>query len=305
MPSAPLRIATRGSPLALWQANHVADLLRRLGPDRPIELVEIQTTGDKNREAVLVQVGGEGLFTKEIQLAVLAGQADLAVHSLKDLPTIPISGLCLAAVPRRGPTFDAFVSERYGKFDLLPRGASVATGSMRRRAQLLHRRPDLRIVSIRGNVETRVNKLADQELDALVLAQAGLERLGLGWRIAEVLDFTWMLPAVGQGALGLEARDDDIPTRTLVQKLDDPPTRAAVTAERAILRELGAGCQVPLGAHGVVEGQNLTLRAAVLDQEGRRRVQAQLADLAEHAEDVGRRLAMQLQSLGAAELLQA
>jgi hydroxymethylbilane synthase len=301
----PLRIATRGSHLALWQARHVADLLRQLGGSRPIEIVELETSGDKNRTAPLGQIGGEGLFTKEIQRAVLDGQADVAVHSLKDLPTSSIAGLCLAAVPGRGPAGDAFVSERYQTFDGLPKAARLGTSSTRRRAQLLHRRPDLQIVPVRGNVETRLHKLADQDLAGVVLAQAGLERLGLAERITEVLDQSWMLPAVSQGALGVECRLEDAATRNLVEKLNDSPTRAAVTAERALLRELEAGCQVPLGAFATLAGQNLALRAAVLDQEGCRRIEAQVVGSLDDAEEVGRELAAQLRSLGADKLLQS
>src|SRR5438067_630119 len=174
-----VRVGTRGSPLALWQANHVADLLRPLSAPRPVELVLIETEGDRVRDRALSQIGGEGLFTKEIQKALVDGRVDVAVHSLKDLPTIVVEGLVLAAVPRRGPTGDALVSRRHTGFEALPQGGVVATTSLRRRAQVLHRRPDLRLVDIRGNVETRLRKLDEQGLDALVLAQAALERLGL------------------------------------------------------------------------------------------------------------------------------
>ena len=178
----PVRIGTRGSRLALWQANYVADRLRPLAAPRPVELVEIQTAGDQVRDVPLAQLGGEGVFTKEIQRALLAGRIDLAVHSLKDLPTDPVSGLTLGAVPPRGPAGDVLVAARVRRFDDLPPGARVATGSLRRRAQLLHRRPDLRLADIRGNVDTRLRKLREHGYDALVLAQAGLERLGLAGR---------------------------------------------------------------------------------------------------------------------------
>src|SRR5436309_4609651 len=201
-----LRIGTRGSRLALWQANYVAERLRA---HTPVELVEIQTAGDQVRDVPLAQIGGEGVFTKELQRALLDGSVDVAVHSLKDLPTQPVEGLVLAAVPPRGPTGDVLVAVHVSRFDDLPSGARVATGSLRRRAQLLHRRPDLRLADIRGNVETRLRKLAEQDLDAIILAQAGLERLKLAASITEILDPHWMLPAVGQGALGLECRTDD------------------------------------------------------------------------------------------------
>jgi hydroxymethylbilane synthase len=299
----PLRIGTRGSPLALWQANHVADLLRPLAAPRPVELARIQTTGDRVQDRPLAQIGGDGLFTKEIQRAVLDGSADVAVHSLKDLPTQPVDGLVLAAVPPRGPTGDAFVSRRHHTFDSLPSGAVVGTSSLRRRAQVLHRRPDLRVVEMRGNVETRLRKLDEQGLDALILARAGLERLGLGDAVTEVLDPAWMLPAVGQGALGLECRADDPETLRLLAALDDAPSRQAVLAERALLRALGGGCLVPIGAAADVRDGALTLRGAVLAPDGSRRLDGQASGSREEAEVVGRRLAHDLLERGAAAIL--
>jgi hydroxymethylbilane synthase len=297
-----LRIGTRGSPLALWQANHVAALLRAL-TDRPVELVEIQTAGDQVRDRPLAQIGGEGVFTKEIQRALLDHSVDLAVHSLKDLPTFAVEGLVLAAVPARGPTGDAFVSRRHRRFDELPQGAGVATSSLRRRAQVLQRRPDLRLLDIRGNVETRLRKLDEQAIDALILAEAGLHRLGLDHAITEVLDPAWMLPAVGQGALGLECRREDQGARAVVELLNDPPTRQTVLAERAMLRALGGGCQVPIGALAAVAGATLTLRGSVLSPDGSRRVDGQAAGPVTAAEAVGERLAGQLLAQGARELL--
>ncbi len=299
----PLRIGTRGSPLALWQANHVADRLRPLAAPRPVELVRIQTAGDVQRDAALAQIGGEGLFTKEIQRVVLDDSADVAVHSLKDLPTVVVEGLSLAAVPPRGPTGDALVSRRHAGFDRLPPGAVVATSSLRRRAQVLHRRPDLRLVDIRGNVETRLRKLDEQGLDALILAQAGLERLGLARQITEVLDPSWMLPAVGQGALGLECRADDAETLVLLRRLDDLATRQAVLAERAFLRAMGGGCQVPMGAAATVNGQSLALRAVVLGPDGVLRLEAQSTGAADDAERLGEAVAEMLREQGATALL--
>jgi len=297
-----LRIGTRSSRLALWQANHVANCLRPLA-SRPVELVEIQTTGDQVRDLPLAQLGGIGVFTKEIQRALLDGSVDVAVHSLKDLPTIPVEGLTLAAVPARGPTADAFLSSRHAHFDDLPSGARVATGSLRRRAQILHRRPDLRLADIRGNVDTRVRKLEEEDLDALILAQAGLERLGLSAQIRHVLDAAWMLPAVGQGALGLECRSEDSATLQLLGRLDDFATRLAVTAERALLFALGGGCLVPIGALATVVGDLLTLHGAVLDAQGKQRVAGTAAGPAREAEHLGRRLATDLLAQGAAHLL--
>jgi hydroxymethylbilane synthase len=300
----PLRIGTRGSPLALWQANHVADLLRPLAAARPVELVEIETSGDKLRDVSLAQIGGQGVFTKEIQRALLSGDVDVAVHSLKDLPTLPVEGLVLAAVPVRGPTGDAFVSQRHRSFVSLPAGATVATSSLRRRAQVLHRRPDLHLVEIRGNVETRLRKLAEQGLDATILAEAGLKRLGLASVITEILDPSWMVHAVGQGALGLECRADDGDTLALLEALNDGPTRQAVLAERAMLRALGGGCQVPIGAAGRVMGAELELRGTVLAPSGSRRVDGTLRGPAGEAERLGEQLAGELLGRGARELLE-
>jgi hydroxymethylbilane synthase len=301
----PLRIGTRGSPLALWQARHVADRLRPLSAPRPLELVEIETAGDRVRDLALTQIGGDGVFTKEIQRALLASEVEVAVHSLKDLPTAPVDGLVLAAVPARGPAGDVFVSRRHRRFDDLSAGAIVGTSSLRRRAQALHRRPDLCLVNLRGNVETRLRKLQEKDLDAIVLAQAGLERLGLAEHISEILDPAWMLPAVGQGALGLECRADDAQTLALLGPLNDPSTRQSVLAERALLRGLGGGCLVPIGAAGRVEGAQLTLRAAVLTPDGTRRVEAETAGPAAEAEALGQRLAETLLARGARHLLAA
>lgn len=299
----PIRIGTRGSRLALWQANYVADALRPLAAPRPVVLVEIQTVGDQVRDRPLAQVGGIGLFTKEIQRELLSGAVEVAVHSLKDLPTLPVQGLCLAAVPPRGPSGDVFLSHKHPQFDVLPPGASVATGSLRRRSQMLHRRPDLKMVDIRGNVETRLQKLRELDLDALVLAEAGLLRLGLAGAIAQVLDPAWMLPAVGQGALGLECREDDGTTRELLGRIGDRDTHQAVLAERAMLFALGGGCLVPIGAATTIVGDVLTLRGAVLSPDGSRRVAGEIAGPAAEAVALGQRLAAELLARGAKELL--
>jgi hydroxymethylbilane synthase len=299
----PLRIGTRGSPLALWQARHAADLLCAVVLERPIELVQIETAGDQERDVPLVLLGGEGAFTKAIQQALLDRRVDVAVHSLKDLPTFPVEGLMLAAVPKRGPTGDAFVSTRHRTFVDLPAGAIVATSSLRRRAQLLHRRPDLKLIDIRGNVETRLRKLDEQGLDAIILAQAGLVRLGLAERISEVLDTAWMYPAVGQGALGLECRRDDGATLAILDRLNDTATRWAVLAERAMLRGLGGGCQVPIGAVTNITSGLLMLRGVVLSPNGSQRVELEITGSMEQAEDLGKALANQLRARGAEELL--
>jgi hydroxymethylbilane synthase len=298
-----IRIGTRGSRLALWQANHVAERLRALPESPRVELVIIQTAGDQVRDVPLSQIGGDGVFTKEIQKALRDETVDLAVHSLKDLPTTHVEGLVLAAVPERGPVGDVFVSERHRSFADLPQAAVVATSSLRRRAQALYRRPELRLLDMRGNVETRLRKLSDQGLDGLILAQAGLERLGLQSSITEILDPQWMLPAVGQGALGLECRAGDRAARALVEQLDHRATRLAVLAERSLLRALGGGCQVPIGAVTTVAGDSLSVRGVVLAPDGQRRVEGRAGGLLTDAADLGRRLAEELLSGGARELL--
>jgi hydroxymethylbilane synthase len=300
----PLRLGTRGSQLALWQANHVADRLRPVIDPRPIEIVVIETHGDVIRDRPLAELGGFGVFTKSIQDALLADRVDVAVHSLKDLPTIPVPGVELTAVPPRGPTGDAFVSHKHRRFEDLPKEAVVGTSSLRRKAQLLNRRPDLRVVDLRGNVETRLRKLREQDLDAIVLAHAGLLRLGLDDAITEILDTTWMLPAVGQGAIGLECRTDDADTRHFVEVVNDPATWAAVRAERAMLWGLGGGCLVPIGALTKVEGHLLTLRGTVLNPDGSRRVVDTHRGLVDKPLNVGAELAARLLSAGARELLE-
>jgi hydroxymethylbilane synthase len=300
----PLKLGTRGSPLALWQAHFVESRLASLADPRPVELVLIDTHGDRDQASALSAMGGFGVFTKAIQQALLDRRADVAVHSLKDLPTIPTDGLALVATPPRGPTGDAFVSTKWPHFDALPRGATVGTSSLRRRAQLLNRRPDLRLVELRGNVDTRLRKLDEQHLDAIILAEAGLVRLGLADRIAHVLDADWMLPAVGQGAIGLECRTDDATTRHLIEGLNDPATWARVTAERAMLAALGGGCLVPIGAVSKVEAEVLTIRGAVLSQDGKRRITATHTGPATTPLAVGQELAAMLLDEGAGEILE-
>jgi hydroxymethylbilane synthase len=299
----PLRIGTRSSPLALWQANHVADQIRRLADARPIQFVPIQTRGDRDAAASLTQIGGQGVFTKEIQRALLDGRVDLAVHSLKDLPTEPTRDLVIAAVPPRGPICDVLVSRDKILFHDLRQGARVATGSIRRRAQMLHRRPDLECVDIRGNVETRLAKLESEGFDALVLAEAGLMRLDRSDAISEVLDPAWMLPAIGQGALAVECRENDSATRELLAPLDDRSTRAAITAERALLFHLGGGCQAPIGATADVVGAELSMRGAVLAPDGSQRISGDIRGPIGHAAALGEQLADQLRSRGADRFL--
>lgn len=299
-----IRIGTRGSKLARWQSDWVADQLRELGVD--VEIIEISTQGDVQAVGPIESLGGTGVFTKEIQRALLGGAVDLAVHSLKDLPTEPVPGLVLAAVPRRERCGDALVSREGIDVDELQSGSLIGTGSFRRQAQLKHWRPDLRVDDIRGNVETRLRKLDDGQFDAIVLAEAGLLRLGLAERIMQVLPKEQMLPAIGQGALGLETREDDEPVRQALEALDHAPTHAAVLAERSLLATLRGGCLAPVGAWARVDdaGQ-LTLDAVVLDREGKQRLEATATGKLEDAAALGRQAAQQLIENGASDLIQS
>ena len=261
-----LRIGSRGSQLALWQADHISALLRERG--HQVEIQVIKTTGDKITEVALSQVGTKGMFTKEIEEALAAGAVDLAVHSLKDLPTELPSGFRLAAVPKRESPQDALLSVRYGRLADLPQGARVGTSSLRRQAQLKAVRPDLEILSLRGNVDTRLRKLQAGEFDAIVLAAAGLNRLGRTEMVRELISIETMCPAAGQGALGIEARADDAATLEALRFLDDADARAATACERALLNALGGGCQVPIGAHAQRAGRELKLTAVVARPDG-------------------------------------
>lgn len=296
-----LRLGTRASPLARWQADWVAARLAEHGVE--IEMTPLSTRGDREQSGPIGAMGGQGVFTKELQRALLAGEIDLAVHSLKDLPTDRVEGLSLAAVPLRGPAGDVLVSRKVSSWEALPQGAIVGTGSLRRRTQLWHARPDLKMHDVRGNVDTRLRKLAAGEYDALILAEAGLERLGLAGEISQVLPKSLMLPAVGQGALGLEARSDDARTRTALAPLDHGETHAAVSAERALLAALRGGCLAPVGAWGRVEGGRLRLSAVVLSQDGRQRLAAEVAGELAAAVELGQSAAAELLSRGAAELI--
>lgn len=294
----PLKIGSRGSQLALWQARHVQQLLKDCGVDSEIEI--IRTTGDKITNLPLARAGGKGLFTKEIEEALLDGRVDLAVHSLKDLPTELPEGLALAAVPERELPFDALVGR---KLDDLDTGAVVGTSSLRRAAQLKALRPDLVIEDIRGNLDTRLHKLADGRYQAIVLAAAGLRRLGWGDRIAEVLDPSRMCPAVGQGALGIETRAAG-DAFEVVARLDNEPARAAVTAERAALSALGGGCQAPIGAHAVVEDGVLKVHVVVADPDGSFVVSTTVEGAASSAAAIGAEAAKRLLDQGARLILQ-
>ncbi|MGA2133071.1 MAG: hydroxymethylbilane synthase [Bryobacteraceae bacterium] len=292
-----LTIASRGSQLALWQAHWVQQQLAGLGQPSRIEI--IKTTGDKITDVPLAQVGTKGLFTKEIEEALLEGRADLAVHSLKDLPTELPAGLVLAATPERADPRDAMVGRRLA--DLAP-GARLGTSSLRRAAQLRKVRPDLQVEPVRGNLDTRLRKLAEGQYDAIVLAAAGLRRLGWEDRIAEILPPDIVCPAVGQGALGIEtAAGHEEPCAPL----DHAPTRAAVTAERALLGALGGGCQVPIGAYATVSGDRLRLQAVVVSPDGAQLIRQEAEGPAAEAAQIGQRLGEALLAAGADEILES
>jgi len=261
-----LRIGSRGSQLALWQAHHISALLREKGHE--VELEIIKTTGDKITDVALAMVGTKGMFTKEIEEALAEGRVDLAVHSLKDLPTELSTGFEIAAITTRESTCDVFCSKKYASVDELPERAKVGTSSLRRQAQLKARRPDLDIHPLRGNVDTRLRKLEEGEYDAIILAAAGLNRLGKTQLVKQVISPDVMCPAAGQGALGIEIRAGDAATRQHLAFLDDPAARATTTCERALLNRLGGGCQVPIGASATMKNGRLHLEAIVAHPDG-------------------------------------
>lgn len=290
-PGRPLRIATRGSELARWQASHVASLL---GTDA--ELVIVDTSGDRQRDQPIWTLGGKGVFVKEVQAAVLDGRADIAVHSAKDLPSGTVDGLVLAAVPERGDPRDALVGATLAE---LPTGGRVATGSVRRRAQLADLRPDLTFDGLRGNIPTRLEKAAGY--DAVVVAAAALQRLGLDDRAADALPVTVLVPQVAQGALAAECRADDAPTLEALAAIEHRDSRRAVDAERAFLAELGGDCNLPAGAHAVVDGGAIRVEGLLASLDGR--VVLRNRAKGENPEDVGRRVARSLLSSGGESLL--
>ncbi|MBR2519216.1 MAG: hydroxymethylbilane synthase [Selenomonadaceae bacterium] len=296
-----IKIGTRASRLALWQAEFVAAQLKKFFPALEVELVHVHTTGDKILDAPLAKIGGKGLFTKELELQLAHGEIDLAVHSLKDVPTDLPAEFQIAAITRRAQPFDAFVSEKFSSFAELPEGSIVGTSSLRRAAQLLNRRPDLRIKNLRGNVETRLKKLDAGEFDAIILAAAGLERLGHATRIGELLPE--IIPAAGQGALAIEIRTGDKKISELVGKLNDTETFSATTIEREFLREVGGSCQVPVGVFAQVDGDKLNVRALISSIDGQRVVKNSVTVPLTEIEDLGKTLATNLLDAGGRKIL--
>ena len=298
-----LIIGTRQSLLALWQSNHIASLLRKQYPDCQVTLKKIVTKGDRILDVPLAQIGGKGLFTKEIETELLDGTVDLAVHSLKDMPTVLPEGLCLTAITTRANVGDAFVSNKYASFNELPQGAVLGTSSLRRKAQLLSVRPDLKIVDLRGNVDTRLRKLDEGQMDAIILAAAGLERLGHADRIREIIPTTVCLPAVGQGALAIECRSDNKEVRDMLAFLNDLPTKQATDAERAFLGLIEGGCQVPIGVHAEVENNNVKIEAVIASLDGSNVLRNNITGPAVNAADLGRKLGQQMLAEGGEQIL--
>jgi len=303
-----LKLGSRGSKLALWQAEWVKGLLEEKHPDLVVEIVIIVSSGDQDRTRPLEQLGGEGLFTRELEDRLAVGAIDLAVHSLKDLPTVLPTGFRLAAVPPRGAVEDALVTRDGGDLERLATGATVATGSPRRKAQLLHLRPDLNIVGIRGNVPTRLRKLDEENLDGTILARAGMERLGFADRMTQIFPPDLFYPAVGQGAVGVEVRDGDEETTAIVAAINHPRTHSAVNAERGFLAGLGSGCSLPVGAHALVDDAAdpafLTLSGVALDRQGKERLQASMSGPLAQSWALGQRLADLLIGQGAEKMLE-
>jgi hydroxymethylbilane synthase len=298
-----LIIGTRSSKLALWQAEWVHARLRELEPGLSVSLKRIKTTGDKILDTPLAAIGGKGLFIKEIEDALRRGEIDLAVHSMKDVPTHVPEGLEILAIPEREDPRDVLVSRGGIAFDQLGAGARIGTSSLRRQAQLLHARPDLSIQILRGNVDTRLRKLEAGEFEGIILAAAGVRRLGWTYRVTEYLSPDVCLPAIGQGALALEGRASDAFMRDVAARLDHQPTRLAVTAERALLERLEGGCQVPIAAHATISGETLTMTALVASVNGRRLIRDSIQGLAQAAHRLGIELAERLLAQGGDEIL--
>jgi len=303
MPLEVIRIATRKSPLALWQAEHVRARLESLHPGLCVELVAMSTQGDRILDSPLSKIGGKGLFVKELEQGMLEGRADIAVHSMKDVPAEFPSGLELGAVLEREDPHDAFVSNKFSSLDELPQGAVVGTSSLRRQCQLRARRPDFQIRDLRGNVGTRLSKLDAGEFDAIVLACAGLKRLEMEARITQTLSSELMLPAIGQGAIGIECRSDDVAVQKLIASLNDPDTASRVQAERGMNARLAGGCQAPVAGFALLDGDTLHLRGLVGWPDGSKIIRGENSGNVKEAAAIGDALAEDLLSRGAKPIL--
>lgn len=298
-----VRIATRNSPLAMWQAEHVKSRLLTLHQDIEVELIAMKTRGDVLLDTPLAKVGGKGLFVKELEQGMLEGRADIAVHSMKDVPVAFPDGLHLAVICQREDPHDAFVSNHYDSIDELPQGARLGTSSLRRECQVRTRRPDLEVLPLRGNVNTRLRKLDEGEFDAIILAMAGLKRLGFDDRIRSAMTPEQSLPAIGQGALGIETRVDDEEMNALIAPLQDPDTTITVTAERALNRRLAGGCQVPIAGYAMLEDDEVWLRGLVGRPDGSQTLYAEKRGPAAEADAIGEAVAEMLLSQGADKIL--
>ncbi len=298
-----LTIGTRGSPLALWQAHWIKSQLESIHGDLTVDLVKIKTSGDKIQDVPLAKVGGKGLFTKEIEESMLRFETDIAVHSMKDVPVQFPPSLTLSVVTEREDPRDVLVSRNGLKLDDLPKGAKVGTGSFRRTTQLLHYRSDLEVVPMRGNLETRLKKLESEGLDAIILAAAGLIRLGMADRITEFIEPDIMLPGGGQGAVGIESRKEDLPIMNRIFPLDHEESHQALEAERGFLTRLEGGCQVPIGVYATIEGETLHLRGLVGSLDGKQILKAERKGSVEDPEDIGFQLAGEILEMGADKIL--
>jgi hydroxymethylbilane synthase len=300
-----ITIATRKSPLAMWQAEHVAAELKKIHPDIQVELMGMTTQGDKILDTPLAKIGGKGLFIKELEQGLISGEADIAVHSMKDVPVELPAGLHLAVIMQREDPRDAFVARDYQNIDQLPQGACVGTSSLRRQCQLAEQRPDLVIKSLRGNVNTRLRKLDDGEYDAIILAAAGLKRLGFDDRITALIGPEQSLPAIGQGAVGIECRADDPRINELIAPLHHTETACCVSAERAMNQRLKGGCQVPIAGYAMLESGNLWLRGLVGEPDGSRIIRGEVEGAIDEAQAMGEGLAERLLEWGADKILEA
>ena len=297
-------IGSRGSPLALWQANWVKDLLLGHHSDLAVDIKIIKTSGDRIQDVPLAKIGGKGLFVKEIEEGLLKREVDFAVHSMKDMPIIFPVNLCIACVTKRENPFDALISRNNIKLDDLPKGAKIGTGSLRRMSQLLYYRPDLNLVPLRGNLETRLKKLETEGLDAIILAAAGLIRLGWKDCITEIIPPEILLPAMGQGAVGIETRKNDVDNQILLADMDDEQTHYALDAERALVSQLEGGCNVPIGSFATLNGDQITLRGLVASLDGKTMYKKELTDLKTNAIALGRRMGDELIEMGADRIMQ-
>jgi hydroxymethylbilane synthase len=299
-----IKVGSRQSQLAMWQTKYVVEILKNKCPEYNFEIIPIKTKGDKILDVALAKIGDKGLFTKELEMAILSGRIDFAVHSMKDLPTVIPEGLMIAAMTRRHDPRDALISNKHRSFSGLPQGAKIGTSSLRRKVQLLNKRPDLKLVDLRGNINTRLHKMNTENLDGIILASAGVERLGWQDKIAEKLDFSICLPAVGQGSIGIEIRSDNEEIYQIVRLTNDLDTEASILAERALLKSLEGGCQIPIGALAEIKDDKLSLQALVGSLNGEIIIRDSLTGDIKDSEKIGIELALKLKEKGANKILQ-